>query len=66
MNTPDEVHQWRKSKRSSSGNCVEVSAGPQAILLRDSKNPQGAVLSFSRETFQDFLRGVRGEEFDLT
>ena len=64
MNTPDEVHQWRKSKRSSSGNCVEVKAGPQ-ILLRDSKNPDGAVLSFSRETFEDFLRGVRGREFDL-
>lgn len=65
MNTPDEVHQWRKSKRSSSGNCVEVSTGPRAILLRDSKNPDGAVLSFSRETFQDFLDGLRGAEFDL-
>lgn len=64
MNTPDEVHQWRKSKRSSSGNCVEVKTGPQAVFLRDSKNPEGAVLSFSRETFQDFLRGVRGREFD--
>ena len=66
MNTPDEVHQWRKSKRSSSGNCVEVRTGLQAISLRDSKNPDGAVLSFSRETFEDFLRGVRGREFDLS
>jgi hypothetical protein len=65
MNTPDEAPPWRKSKRSSSGNCVEVSTGPQLIRLRDSKNPDGAVLSFSRDTFQDFLRGVRSDEFDL-
>jgi hypothetical protein len=66
MNTPDEVHQWRKSKRSSSGNCVEVKTGPGAISLRDSKNPDGAVLSFSHEAFENFLRGVRGREFDLS
>jgi hypothetical protein len=66
MNTPDEVHQWRKSKRSSSGNCVEVCTAAQAILLRDSKDPEGAVLSFSHEAFEDFLRGVRGRQFDLS
>jgi hypothetical protein len=65
MDTRDEVPQWRKSKRSSSGNCVEVRTDPQAISVRDSKNPDGAVLSFSRAAFSDFLTGIRSSEFDL-
>ncbi|MEU7902754.1 DUF397 domain-containing protein [Actinoplanes sp. NPDC049118] len=65
MDTRDEVPQWRKSTRSSSGNCVEVMTDPAAVLVRDSKNPDGPVLSFTRATFGDFLSGVRGSEFDL-
>lgn len=65
MDTRDEVPQWHKSTRSSSGNCVEIRADPGAVLVRDSKNPGGAVLSFTHAAFGDFLRGVRGSEFDL-
>jgi hypothetical protein len=65
MDARAEVSEWRKSTRSSSGNCVEVRADPAAILVRDSKDPEGGTLSFGRETFADFLDGVRRNEFDL-
>lgn len=65
MDTLGEVPKWRKSKRSSSGNCVEVQPRPQVILVRDSKNPDGAILAFDRAAFADFLTGVRDGEFDL-
>ncbi|MFI7543328.1 DUF397 domain-containing protein [Actinoplanes sp. NPDC049599] len=56
---------WRKSSRSSSGACVEVAPGRGTIMVRDSKNPQGAVLTFGRETFAAFVAGVAQGEFDL-
>jgi hypothetical protein len=43
--------QWRKSSYSQDdghGNCVEVSTNTPALLVRDSKNPEGPSLAFSR------------------
>ena len=48
---------WRKSSYSGGsedGNCVEVSLAHDA-LVRDSKNPSGAVLSFSSAAWKNFL-----------
>jgi hypothetical protein len=60
-----ETARWRKSSRSSSGACVEVAPRPEAILVRDSKNPQGAVLTFGRDTFAAFIAAVAAGEFEL-
>lgn len=61
---------WRKSTRSGNGNaCVEVAdnlldeAG--VVLVRDSKNPTGAVLTFTRAEWEAFVGGVHDGEFDL-
>jgi hypothetical protein len=53
-----EVLIWRKSSHSSSngGNCVEVATTPHAIAVRDSKNPDGAAVAFSRDSWQAFAR----------
>jgi len=51
--------QWKKSSYSgNSGNCVEVVDLGQAVAVRDSKNPRGAVLVVDR-------RGWRRLLFDL-
>lgn len=50
---------WRKSSFSESGNCVEVAAQDRSMLIRDSKNPEGKILSFSSRTWQEFIQAVR-------
>jgi hypothetical protein len=61
-----EELEWRKSTRSGdSGNCVEVANVPGGVLVRDSKNPHGAILKFSREEWAAFLGGCIFGEFDL-
>ena len=58
---------WRKSSRSGpySDNCVEVAFVESGIAVRDSKNPAGAVLSFSPDEWHSFVSGAKNGEFDL-
>ena len=61
-----EELKWRKSTRSGdSGNCVEVANVPGGVLVRDSKNPQGALLRFSAKEWRAFLDGCISGEFDF-
>lgn len=56
---------WRKSTASGSASeCVEVAAVAGHVLLRDSKNPEGPKLVFTRQEFAAFLDGARRGEFD--
>jgi len=55
---------WRKSSYSSdSCNCVEVATAAGPVLVRDSKNPTGPVLTFTTEEWEAFVAGVKGGEF---
>jgi Domain of unknown function (DUF397) len=48
---------WRKSSYSGQGNCVEVAASrPGVVAVRDSKDPGGAVLLVSAESWKAFIR----------
>lgn len=60
----DGMPQWRKSSRSASGNCVELWLRPDEVKIRDSRQADGAVLSFGREAFDEFLDGVKRGDFD--
>ncbi len=55
--------QWRKATYSSGngGNCIEVAAVDRAIVVRDSKNPDGPRLAFRPKTWQAFAAKVKGE-----
>ena len=50
---------WQTSSKSSGGSCVEVAPDGEQMLVRDSKDTAGPVLTFSRRAFRDFLAGVR-------
>ena len=52
--------EWHKSSHSSqSGNCVEVARNlPGLVAVRDSKDPDGAKLMVSRETWRAFVGGL--------
>jgi Domain of unknown function (DUF397) len=59
--------EWRRSSRSyGGGNCVEAAARHGALLdVRDSKNPQGAVLRFTPAQWNAFVAGVRNGSLGL-
>jgi hypothetical protein len=58
---------WRKSRRSNGGGggaCVEVAELSDLVAMRDSKDPAGAVLAFTRVEWQAFLGVVRAGDLD--
>lgn len=61
-------YEWQKSSRSGSqGNCVEVAANlPGVIAIRDSKDPDGPLLTFTPAQWAAFTAAVRSGEFDLS
>lgn len=61
-NSADDFgRQWRRSSRTyGGGNCVEVAArSGDHVNVRDSKNPEGAVLMFAPAKWTAFLTGLR-------
>ena len=57
---------WQKSRRSNpSGNCVEMAALPDGgIAMRNSRDPEGAVLVYTRAEIEAFILGARDGDFD--
>jgi Domain of unknown function (DUF397) len=56
---------WRKSSYSgTNGSCVELAPDRSVVLMRDSKDPSGPVLHFSRAQVAGLLAGARAGEFD--
>ena len=57
---------WRKSRASNpSGCCVEVAALPDgAIAMRNSRDPAGPALVYTRAEVAAFLAGAKNGEFD--
>jgi hypothetical protein len=53
---------WHKSSRSSgNGACVEVADLPEAIAVRDSKDPDGPRLAFSRQSWTTFVERTKDD-----
>lgn len=57
---------WRKSSWSGvNGDCIEVAGLTGAtIRIRDSKNPNGAMLSFSASEWNVFIDSLQKARFD--
>lgn len=58
---------WYRSSHSvgAEQTCVEVAMCETVVLLRDSKDPAGPVLRFSRREWEAFLLAARDGEFEL-
>ena len=59
---------WRKSSYSGNGggNCVEVASNlPDGVAVRDSKNPDGPRLAYTRGAWSEFVECIKQGEFDL-
>ena len=58
---------WSKSSRSgpTGGNCVEIAcAGRRRVAMRNSRDPDGPALIFTRDEWEAFRGGVVAGEFD--
>jgi len=58
---------WFKSSLSfSNGNCLEAQFPPDGgVAVRNSRDPDGPVLTFTADEWDAFLGGVMLGEFDL-
>jgi|HubBroStandDraft_6_1064221.scaffolds.fasta_scaffold00062_4 hypothetical protein len=54
-----EVASWRKSAHSNGTNCAEAGTCTHGVAVRDSKDPDGPVLTFPGSTWGRFLAEVR-------
>jgi hypothetical protein len=58
---------WRKASRSSDngGQCVEVAMNlPEVVAVRDSKDPDGPKLLFTRPEWKAFVNSLKAGDFD--
>lgn len=60
----NETPEWQRSSYCGSNACVEVSLTSDAVLVRDSKNPEVAPLTFTADEWSAFVQGVRAGEFN--
>ncbi|MFF3208618.1 DUF397 domain-containing protein [Streptomyces sp. NPDC002962] len=58
----DPVRTWRKSSASENTNCVEVCLSGDGVLVRDSKSPDGFLLSMGDTGWRNFLSAIRGDQ----
>ena len=55
---------WRKAQADTgNGACVETALGACGVQVRDSKDPDGPVLAFSRAGWEQFTAAVKAGEF---
>lgn len=64
------TQEYRKSSVSTwfpHNNCVEVSTSVSGnmVYVRDSKDPAGGKLSFTKEEWSAFIQGVKKSEFEV-
>ncbi|MFC7220201.1 DUF397 domain-containing protein [Streptomyces polyrhachis] len=57
---------WRKSGRSNAnGDCVEMAGLPGGgAAIRNSRDPEGAALVYTRSEIAAFILGVKDGDFD--
>lgn len=58
---------WRKARRSAGngGACVQVADIGRAVAVRDSKDPTGPKLGFTRGQWAAFVTGIKAGRLDL-
>jgi Domain of unknown function (DUF397) len=66
MPPPPTTASWQKSNVSgdTDSECIQITYAHEYVWVRDSKNPLGPALGFTREGWAAFLVGVRRDEFD--
>lgn len=65
MNSSEHGLNWRRSRSCVGGDCVEVTGLPDGgVAMRNSHDPDGVTLRYTRAEWDAFMGGVRNGEFD--
>jgi len=59
---PDRLPNWQRSAKCESAACVEVALIDGAVLIRNSRHPDGPVLRFDTEEWKAFCLGIADGE----
>jgi uncharacterized protein DUF397 len=57
---------WRRSSFCAGGECVEVARLDDMIVMRDSKDPDGHMLSYTTEEFRFLVRSIKAGDNDFS
>jgi hypothetical protein len=61
----DKSSPWQWRQPCENGQCVQVASdGDGHVLMRDSGDPDGPRLTFSAESWAEFIAGAKDGEFD--
>jgi Domain of unknown function (DUF397) len=55
---------WRVARDCDAGTCISVAPHKGMIVIGDTKNPDGPVLSYNHDEWLAFVRGIRQGDFD--
>ena len=55
---------WHKALNCNGGNCITIATRGRTILIGNSKSPDGPILSYTMEEWQEFLAGAKNGDFD--
>jgi predicted secreted Zn-dependent protease len=55
---------WRTALSCNGGACVQVAATEHAILIGNTRQPGGPVLSYTPDEWHEFVAGVKKGDFD--
>lgn len=61
---PEDIRWTKSSYSAAQGNCIEVGRLEDAVVVRDSKDPDGPVLSLTRTQWATFIQALKTGAFD--
>lgn len=65
MSDPEHSPHWKTSSFTHTGDCVEWKVEEDQVLVRNSKRPSEAQISFTRSEWTAFILGVKAGEADI-
>jgi hypothetical protein len=55
---------WKKATASGAGGCVEIAVIGGKVAVRDSKHPDGDILTYRPGEWRDFLARLKAGSYD--
>ena len=55
---------WRTALNCNGGACVQVAATEQGVLLGNTRQPTGPVISYTPDEWHAFVTGIKKGDFD--